>query len=82
MTLALLKEGACYDQSFLLAKLCYPLSHFILYSQAKLACYSRYLLTSYFSFQSPIMKGHLFGVLVLEGFVGLPRTIELQFLQH
>ena len=27
---------------------------FILYSKAKLACYSRYLLTSYYSFQSPM----------------------------
>ena len=29
---------------------------FVLYSRAKLACYSRKLLTSYFSFQSPMMK--------------------------
>ena len=27
-------------------------------------------------------KGHLFGVLVLEGLVGLHRTIQLQLLQH
>ena len=32
---------------------------------------------------SPIQwKGHLFGVLVLEGLVGLHRTIQLQLLQH
>ena len=33
-----------------------------------------------FAFQFPIMKGHLFWVLVLEGLVGLHRTIQL--LQH
>ena len=35
-----------------------------------------------FAFQSPIMKGHLFGVLVLEDLVALHRTIQLQHLQH
>ena len=39
-----------------LAKFCQPLPCFILYSKAKLACYSRYLLTSYLAFQSPMMK--------------------------
>ena len=27
-------------------------------------------------------KGHLFGVLILEGLVGLHRTVQLQLLQH
>ena len=31
-----------------------------------------------FAFQSPIWKGHLFGVLVLVGLVGFHRTIQLQ----
>ena len=35
-----------------------------------------------FVFKSLIRKGHLSVVLVLEGFVGLYRTVELQFLQH
>ena len=35
-----------------------------------------------FAFQSPIMKGHLFWVLVLKGLVGLHRTIQLQLLQR
>ena len=35
-----------------------------------------------FAFQPPEMKGHLFCVLVLEGLVGLHRTIQLQLLQH
>ena len=35
-----------------------------------------------FAFQSPIMKEHLFWVLVLKGLVGLHRTVQLQLLQH
>ena len=35
-----------------------------------------------FAFQSPMMKGHLFLMLVLEGHGGLHRTIQLQPLQH
>ena len=35
-----------------------------------------------FIFQSPIMKRTYFLVLVLEGLVGLHRTIQLQLLQH
>jgi len=34
-----------------------------------------------FAFQSPIMKGHLFWMLVLKGLVGLHRTVQLQLLQ-
>ena len=35
------------------------------------------------SHSSPLWwKGHLLGVLVLKGLVGLPRTIQLQLLQH
>ena len=41
-SLVLLKEGVCYDQWILLAKLCSPLPCFILYSKAKFAYYSRY----------------------------------------
>ena len=43
-----LKQGVCYDQCVVLAKFCQPLPRFILYSKAKVACYSRYFLTSYF----------------------------------
>ena len=35
-----------------------------------------------FAFQSPIMKRTSFWVLVLEGLIGLHRTIQLQLLQH
>ena len=35
-----------------------------------------------FVFQSPMMKRTYFGMLLLEGLVGLHRTVQLQFLQH
>ena len=34
-----------------------------------------------FAFQPPEWKGHLLGVLVLEGLIGLHRTVQLQLLQ-
>ena len=49
----LLEEDVCYDPCILLAKLCPSLPCFVLYSKAKLACYSRYLLTSYFCISVP-----------------------------
>ena len=58
-------------------------SCFILYSKAKFACYSRCFSKTYFCI--PVHhneKGHLFWLLVLEGLVGLHRTIQLQLLQH
>ena len=82
-SLVLLEEGVCYDQCVLLAKLCQPLPCFVLYSKAKFACYSRFLLTSYFCIPVPYNKKAIFwGVLVLEGLIGLHRTIQLQLLQH
>jgi len=41
------KKGVFLDQYIIFAEFCLPLLCFILYSKAKLACYSRYLLTSY-----------------------------------
>ena len=35
-------------------------------------------MTSYFAFQSPMIKQTSLGVLVLQGLVGLHRTIQLQ----
>ena len=52
-----------------------------LYPKVKCAHYSRYLLTPTFASQSPMIKRKSFVVLVL-GPVGLPRTIQLQFLLH
>ena len=49
----------------------------------KLACYSRYFLTSYFCI--PVLyneKDIFLGVLIIEGLVGLHRMIQLQLLQH
>ena len=54
------RKGVCYDQCTLLAKLCLPLPCFILYSKAKLACYSRYLLISYFCIPESIFHYWLF----------------------
>ena len=78
----LLEEGVCYDQCVLLAKLvslcpasfCTPRSNLTVTSGIS------WLLT--FAFQSPIMKRTSFWVLVLEGLVGLHRTIQLQLLQR
>ena len=60
---------------------------FIVYSKAKLAFFSRYLLTSYFCI--PILYDEkdiffFFGVCVLDlqGIIGLHRTSQLQLLQH
>ena len=80
-SLVLLEEGVCYDQCIFLAKLYQSLPCFIPYSKAKFACYSRYLLTSYFCI--PVHYGEkdiFWGELVLEALVGLHRTIQLQLL--
>ena len=70
----LLEEGVCYDPW----QNCYSLPCFILYSKAKLASYSRYLLTPYFGILVPYDGVSVFlCVLVLEGLVGLHRTIQL-----
>ena len=82
-SLVLLEEGVCYDQCILLAKLYYPLPRFILNSKAKFTCYSRYFLTSYFWI--PVFyneKDIFWGVLFLEGLMGLHKTIQLQLHQH
>ena len=51
---------------------------FILYSKAKLACYSGYLLTSCFCIPIPYDKKDIFLVLVIESVVDLHRTSQLQ----
>ena len=52
-------------------------------SKAKFAFYSRCFLTSYFCIPVPYNEKDLFfWVLVLKGLVGLPRTDQLQLLQH
>ena len=75
-----LEDGVCYDQCILLAKLCKPLPCFILYSKAKFAFYSRYLLTSYFCIPVPYDEKDVFlGVLDLEALVSLHKPFNFSF---
>ena len=80
-SLVLLEEGVCCDQCVLLAKLlAFALHHSVLQGQMSL------LLQVFLDFlllhSSPLYwQGHLFWVLVLEGLVGLHRTVQLQLLQ-
>ena len=86
LSLVLVEKGVYYDQCILLTKLCWPLPWFILCSKAKLACYSRYLLTSYFCI--PIFYNEMtfvcvcVCVLVLEGVVDIHKTDQLYLLLH
>ena len=57
----------------------------MLNSKVELACYLRYLLTSYFCISIAYDEKDIFFfflVLVLEGVVGLLRTNQLQLLWH
>ena len=77
-SLVLLEKAVCYDQCVLLAKLCLPLTCFILYSKAQFAC-SRvsWLPTLH---PSPLeWKGHLFWGLLLESLVDLHRNVDFSF---
>ena len=83
LSLVLLEEGVCYDQCVLLGKLllAFALLHCVLHGQTCL------LLQVYLNFSllhSCYLwwKEHLFLVLVLEGLIGLNRTVQLQLLQH
>ena len=61
--------------------LAFALLHFVL--QGQVACFSRYLLTSYFCIPiSSNEKDIVFLLLVLEGLVGLQRTVQFQLLWH
>ena len=62
-----------------LGKTLLSLPYFILYSKAKLACYSRYLLTSYFCISIPCDEMDIFFALVLERFVGLHTLFNFSF---
>ena len=81
-SLVLLEEGVCYDQcvlwansiSFCPASFCTP--------RPNLPVTPGVSWLPTFSFQFPIMKRTSFWVLVLDGFVGLQTTIQLQLLQH
>ena len=78
----LLEEGICYDQCIFFAKL---LFFALLHSpfQGQICLLLQVFLDFLLLHSSPLWwKGHLFGVLILEGLVGLHRTVQLQLLQH
>ena len=83
-SLVLLEEGVFYNQcilwqnsvSLVPASFCIP--------RPNLSVLPGISWLPTFAFQSPmsLWKGHLLWVLVLEGLLGLHRTIQLQLLQH
>ena len=78
----LLKEGICYDQCVLLAKLlAFALLHFVLQGQT---CLLFQVSLDFLLLHSSLLwwKGHLFLVLILEGFIALHRTSQLHDLQY
>ena len=83
-SLVLLEEGVCYGQCVLLAKLLaklFTLLHSVL--QVQICLLLHVFLDFLLLHSSPLQwKGNLFQVLVLEGLVGLCRTVQLQLLQH
>ena len=79
----LLEKGVCYDQWVLLAKLYQPLPCFILYSKFQICLLFQVFLDFLLLHSIPLLwKRHLLWVLVLEGLIGLTRTIQCQLLQH
>ena len=81
-SLVLLEEGVCYDQCIFLAKLLlvFALLHSVL--QGQICLLLQVFLDFLLLHSIPLMKGNLFSIFVLEGLVGLHRTIQLQLLQH
>jgi len=82
-SIVLLEEVVCYEQCLLLANLLLAvfLLHFVP-QRPNLPFTPGISWLSTFEFQSCIMKNKTFLVLVLKGLVGLPRTDQLQLLQH
>ena len=78
-SLVLLEESVCYDQCFLLAKLC-PASFSTPRPNLPVTAAMSWLPT--FAFLSSLIKKTSFWRVVLKGLVGLHRTIQLQLLQH
>ena len=77
----LLEKGVYYDQHVLLTKLL-ALPCFILYSDTNLPVTLGISLTSYFCILIPYDEKDVTLVLLLEGLVGLNRTIQLQLFWH
>ena len=80
-SLVLLEEGVYYDQCILLAKLlAFTLLHSVLQGQTCLLFHVS--LTFPLCIPVPYDEKENFLVLVLEGLIGLHRTIQFQLLQH
>ena len=82
-SLVLLEEGVCNDQRIHLAKLLldFALPHSVFQDQICLLL--QIFLDFFLLHSSPLRwKGHLLVVLVIQGLVGLHRTLQLQLLQH
>ena len=82
-SLVLLEKGACYDQCILgKTLLTFDLLCFLFQGQICLVLW--YLLTSYFCIPVSYDENDIFFCVcvVLEGLVGLHRTVQLQLLQH
>ena len=79
-SLVLLEKGVCFDQCVFLAKVCFLGK--TLFCPASFTPRPNLPVTPdiswppTFAFQSPMMKRHLFWVLVLGGLVGLHRTVQ------
>ena len=82
LSLVSLEEGVCYDQCILLTRLlAFVLLHFVL--QGQICLLFQVFLDFLLLHSSPLWwKRHLIFMLVLEGLVGLHRTVQLQLLQH
>ena len=81
-SLVLLEEGVCYDQCIFLAKLFSLCPALFCTPRPNLPVTPGISWFPTFEFLFPVMKRHLFWISVLEGLVGLHRTIQLQLLQH
>ena len=81
-SLVLLEEGVCYDQCILLAELIILCPASFCTPRPNLPVTPGVSWLPTFAFQSPIMKRTSFLVLLLEGLVGLQKTVQLQLLQR
>ena len=81
-SLVLLGEGVCYDLYVLLANSVSLCPALFCTPRPNLPVTPGISWIPTFAFQSPVMKGTSFLVLVLEGLVGLHGTIQIQLLQH
>ena len=79
--LCCMEEGVCYDQCVSKTLLAFVLLHFVPQGQI---CLLLQVSLDFLLLHSSFLqwKEHLLWVLVLEGLVGLHRTVQIQLLQH